>query len=188
MKVALHTCCGPCALEPFDSLAEAHDLLVVFANPNIQPVGEYERRRDTLLEWAQRHGVEVREVDYEPSLWDEAVEGVRHTPGVRCERCYELRLRQAASVAREAGCDALATTLSVSPYQDAEAIDRVGRAVAREAGLAWLFEDFRPRYASATQRSRDAGMYRQNYCGCLPSRTEAEQERAARRERRRRGS
>lgn len=185
MKVALHACCGPCLIEPLDALAETHEVTVVFANPNIQPYDEYVRRRDTLQTWAAARALRVVEVTYEPDVWELAVRGVKDAPGRRCERCYELRLELVATEAARLGCDALATTLSVSPYQDAAAIDSAGRDAAARHGLAWLFEDYRPRYPEATRRAREAGMYRQNYCGCLPSRTEAESERARRRAERR---
>ena len=43
-----------------------------------------------------------------------------------------------------------------------------------------LFEDYRPFYDEATHRSREMGMYRQNYCGCRFSDVEAATERAER--------
>jgi epoxyqueuosine reductase len=186
MKVALHACCGPCLIEPLDALADKHEVVVVFANPNIQPVEEYELRRDTLRKWADGRGLETVEVRYEPDLWEAAVAGVRDEPGARCRRCYSLRLLQAAAEGHRLGCDALSTTLSVSPYQDAGAIDAAGIQAASEHGLVWLFEDYRSRYPEATRRSREADMYRQNYCGCLPSKAEAEEDRARRRAERRR--
>ncbi len=180
MRVALHACCGPCALEPLDALAAAHDVVLVFANPNIQPAEEYERRRRTIVEWARGHGIGIVEVRAAPGAWDEAVREVRDDAGGRCGRCYELRLGLVADRAAGLGCDALATTLSVSPYQDPGAIDAAGRRVASRAGLVWLAADYRERYPEATRRSRELGMYRQNYCGCLPSRAEAERARAER--------
>jgi len=186
VRVALHACCGPCLIEPLDALAEQHEVVVIYANPNIQPADEYELRYETLRQWADARGLQTVEVSYEPELWERAVAGVREAPGVRCRRCYALRLSQAAAEGARHGCEALSTTLSVSPYQDAEAIDAAGRVAAAEHGLVWLFEDYRPRYPEATRRSREAGMYRQNYCGCLPSKKEADEERARRRAERRR--
>lgn len=186
MKVALHACCGPCLIEPLDALTERHEVVVVFANPNIQPAEEYGLRRDTLREWAERHGLDIVETAYDPDVWEKIVEGVRDAPLLRCPRCYALRLQQVAAEAVRLGCDALTTTLSVSPYQDAGAIDEAGNRVASEHGLVWLFEDYRPHYPEATRRSREAGMYRQDYCGCLPSKAEADEARALRRAQRRR--
>ncbi|MBI5232568.1 MAG: epoxyqueuosine reductase QueH [Coriobacteriales bacterium] len=188
MRLALHACCGPCLLEPIDALsAEADEILVVYANPNIHPFEEYERRRDTLLAYASEHGIRVVEVAYDPTAWVSAVGEVVGDRAQRCRRCYRLRLAMAAAAAAEHGCDAIATTLTVSPYQDADSIAAEGRAAARDAGLAYVDRDFRDRYAEATRRSRDLGMYRQNYCGCVISDLEAREDREARRRQRREG-
>ena len=186
MKLALHACCGPCLLEPLDALAAEHDVTVVYANPNIHPLDEYERRRDTLLAWAGDRGVEVIEAPYEPEAWDRAVRGVEDDPSLRCRRCFELRLAMTAAVARETGCDAVATTLTVSPFQDHDSIVAAGTAACEPLGLRFLETDFRGRYREATRRSRELGMYRQNYCGCSRSRDEAEAERAERSARKKR--
>lgn len=99
----------------------------------------------------------------------------------RCRACYRLRLEELARYAHEHGFDAIGTTLSVSPYQYTSIIqEELERAAAHYDGLAALFEDFRPYYPNATKRSRDLGMYRQNYCGCAYSDKEAAAERAAR--------
>jgi predicted adenine nucleotide alpha hydrolase (AANH) superfamily ATPase len=93
--------------------------------------------------------------------------------------------------AREAaagGYDAFATTLTVSPYQDQDAIREAARVAAREAGVDYLDLDLADRYPDATRRSRELGMYRQRYCGCEPSIAEAEETRRGLREERRRGS
>lgn len=183
MRVALHACCGPCVIEPLDDLASQHEVTVVFANPNIEPEAEYARRWDALRSWADARGVSAVEVARVPGAWTDAVEGAGGQPGDRCARCYELRLRLTADEALRLGCEALSTTLSVSPYQDQDAIDRAGRAVARERGLRWLFDDYRARYPDAVRRSREADMYRQSYCGCHQSRLEAEARRDSRRAR-----
>jgi predicted adenine nucleotide alpha hydrolase (AANH) superfamily ATPase len=183
VRVLLHACCGPCLLEPYDALAAAaaHDVRVAYANPNIHPRSEYERRRDTLLEYASASGIGVEELPYEPEVWDEAVAGLEDRPGERCSACFRLRLGMVAQRAAELGYDAVATTLTVSPYQDAERIRSAGEEVCAEHGVAFLVTDFRDRYGEATRRSRELGMYRQNYCGCRYSDAEAAQEREERR-------
>lgn len=180
-RLLLHACCGPCLLEPLDALArEADEVTIIFANPNIHPAEEYARRRDTLAEYAARVGVAVVEVPYDREAWDEAVAPLASAGAQRCRACYRLRLTAAARYAAENGFDALATTLTVSPYQHHDAIREEGQAAARAAQIAWLDRDFRERYRNATARSRELGMYRQNYCGCVFSAAEAEGERAAR--------
>lgn len=181
MRVALHACCGPCLLEPLDALAAEHDIVVVYANPNIHPLAEYERRRDTLTSWTAENDIRVVELAYDPAEWMRAVSGVESDPSRRCEACFRLRLGKTAAWAAEMGFDAIATTLTVSPYQDAAAIERAGRASASEAGVDYIHRDFRERYPEATRRSRGLSMYRQNYCGCLLSEIEARQARERRR-------
>jgi len=180
VRVLLHACCGPCLLEPYDALVAEHEVTVCYANPNIHPVGEYRRRLETLREYAVPRGIPVIEEAYEPAEWMRAVAGVEDDPAQRCRRCFALRLGIAARRAVALGMDAVATTLTVSPYQDAAAIREAGERVCAEAGVRYLDTDFHERYHDATVRSRELGMYRQNYCGCLLSEIEAEQQRAER--------
>lgn len=185
MRVLLHACCGPCLLEPYDFYAadQGHDVEVVYANPNIHPVAEYERRRDVLLDHAGQAGIPVCEVAYDPAEWMRAVAGVERDQASRCRACFGLRMRLAATEAASGGFDAIATTLTVSPYQDLQAIREAGEQAAREAGVVYLHHDLTGRYREATRRSRELGMYRQNYCGCLLSELEARAERAEKRRR-----
>jgi len=181
VRVILHACCGPCLLEPLDALSEGHDVTVCYANPNIAPFEEYVRRRDVLLGYADSAHVPVLEVPYQPDRWLAAVSGVERDPAHRCRACFRLRLGLVATEAQRGGYDAVATTLTVSPYQDPDAIREAGEEVCAAEGVHFLVTDFRDRYPEATRRSRELGMYRQNYCGCEPSRAEAEAARARRR-------
>lgn len=116
---------------------------------------------------------------------DHAPADARRAREARCRACYRLRFEEAARYAREHGFDTLGTTLSVSPYQYTTIIrEELERAAAAE-GLTAHFEDYRPFYEEATRRSREGGMYRQNYCGCRFSAEEAAAEREERRAARR---
>ncbi len=95
----------------------------------------------------------------------------------RCRACYRMRLEQSARYAAENGFDALGTTLSVSPYQYTDIIAEELERACDNVDIRAFFEDYRPYYDEATRRSREAGMYRQNYCGCHYSLEEAEAER-----------
>lgn len=183
-RLLLHACCGPCLLEPLDVLlGEADSVTVAFANPNIHPAEEYERRRDTLLAYAKQAGVEVAVLPYDRAAWDAQVAPLASAGAERCRACYRLRLGIAARFAAENGFDALSTTLSVSPYQQHDAIQQEGERAAGEVGIAWLRRDFRERYRDSVVRSRELGMYRQNYCGCDFSRGEAAAQREERKAR-----
>ena len=181
MKLLLHACCGPCSLEPWRILsAEGHDISIAYIDPNIHPAEEYERRFQTIRVWAEGEHIELIEGEYDPDTWERTAGIFGTDREARCRACYRLRFERTARLARERGFDGISTTLSVSPYQFTGIIaEELGRA-ARGCGLEAVFKDFRPNYPEATRRSRELGMYRQNYCGCHFSYLEAEEERAAR--------
>ncbi len=182
MRLLLHACCGPCLIEPLEEFsASADELTIVYANSNIHPAEEYERRRDTLRAYAESVDATVIELPYDPAAWMVAVGPLARSGTERCRACYRLRLSEAARYAAENDCDALATTLTISPYQDSDGIREEGQAAASAAGIEWVDRDFRDSYGEATRRSRELGMYRQNYCGCILSDVEAREQRAARR-------
>lgn len=187
MRIMLHACCGPCLLEPYDALAELAEVTVCYANPNIHPPVEYERRRDTLAAYADGAGIKVIELPYDPEVWAAAVEGFEDDKAARCRACYGLRIGMVAEEALRLGYDAVATTLTVSPWQDPDGIREAGEAACAARGVAFLVTDYRERYPEATRRSRELGMYRQSYCGCARSLVEADAERAARKAERARG-
>jgi epoxyqueuosine reductase len=180
MRLLLHACCGPCLIEPLDRLGSVHDVVVAYANSNIHPRAEYERRRDTLTAYARSQSVAAFELPYEPASWARAAGAVAGDRRRRCRACFALRLGAVAAHAAAEGFDAFATTLTVSPYQDADALRSAAEEAAGEHGVAYLDTDFREAYPDAVRRSREFGMYRQNYCGCLLSQVEAERERAVR--------
>lgn len=204
MKLLLHACCGPCSLEPTRILrAAGHDLTIAYLNSNIAPAAEYVRRRDTLRAWAAGERVPVIEGAYKPEAWEAAAGRVGEAALAaaggdvlrcameaslresRCRACYRLRFEEAARLAAEQGFDAVGTTLSVSPYQFTDVIREELERAAAQVGVNALFEDYRPFYDEATRRSREGGMYRQNYCGCRFSDAEAAAEREERRAARR---
>ena len=160
---------------------EGHDVTVFYANSNIAPRSEYEKRLAELRGYAASRGFPVIEGVYAPEKWErtvapvaEAVEAGEAARRERCRACYRLRLEEAAAAAAAGGYDALASTLAVSPYQFSDILhEELDRACAH-AGVAAHFQDWRPYYDEATRISRELGMYRQNYCGCRYSVAEAE--------------
>lgn len=179
----LHACCGPCSLEPVRLLQEeGFSLTIAYVNPNIQPEEEYARRLDTLSRWACDRGLTVLEGACDRGAWEREVACWGTNRPARCAACYRLRLREAARMAVEGGFECLSTTLAVSPYQLFEACGRELGLACAQAGLAAVWRDFRPYYPKATERSRELGMYRQNYCGCRFSAAEAALERSEARE------
>lgn len=184
VKLLLHACCCPCTLEPLRLLLEeGHDITIAYMNSNIHPPAEYERRRDVLLDFAREQGLSVVEGIYDPKAWARtagALGASLEHRAERCRACYRLRLEEACHYAAANGFAGVATTLTVSPYQYTETIREELQRACEPYGLAAVFRDYREQYAEATRRSKAMGMYRQNYCGCVFSQVEAEEEREAR--------
>ena len=169
MKLLLHACCAPCLLVPYDALSGEHEVEVFFCNPNIFPAEEHNRRRSALLEYAKTRGIIVHEEAYDPRMWLSSVAAGARDREARCADCYQLRMIATARFAQARGFDAIASTLTVSPYQQQDAIRLAGRQAAGQFGLVYLDTDFRQSFQDAASRSRELGIYRQNYCGCLLS-------------------
>ncbi|MEL7603762.1 MAG: epoxyqueuosine reductase QueH [Bacillota bacterium] len=185
-SLLLQCCCGPCSSYVLEYLSRYFDLTLLFYNPNIQPQAEYDRRLETLRQLMARDsaGVRLLDCDYDGAAFTAAARGLEAEPegGARCTACFALRLRETAKRAREEQFDYFCTTLSVSPHKDAERINLLGEALEAEYGVKWLPSDFKKRggYARSVALAKDYGLYRQAYCGCLFSRTEAEKTMAGR--------
>lgn len=166
-RVLLHVCCGPCAIIPASKLLDEGAVLTgLFYNPNIHPTGEYLRRRDTALQVADRLGFPLLLLDEEtdPSVYFRRVAGNERN---RCFHCYHIRLERTESLARSQGFDSFTSTLLYSRFQKYEMILSLGRVLARDNGPRFLDRDFRPGWSEGIRLSKDWGLYRQNYCGCL---------------------
>lgn len=174
MRILLHTCCGPCSIFPVSVLrAEGHRVTACYANPNIHPYREWEKRLATLREYLAAEGVDL-EVDdrYDLKGYLAAVLPLADDPARRCPACYRIRLAEVARRAAEGGYHAFSTTLLVSPYQKHEAVAEAGHQAGRACGVSFYYRDFRPGWKEAVRVSRELGMYRQGYCGCLFSERE----------------
>ena len=183
----LHACCGPCSSYVLETLYKYFDITVLYYNPNIYPEEEYQRRFAELQKLyltfppALEGKVKVVELDYEPEDFYSAIK-VKEEPeiaqeeekGERCRRCYELRLRRSFEYACTSHFDYFCTTLSISPFKDAEKINVIGEQLEREAegkGPHWLPSDFKKKggFKRSLEISEEYGMYRQEYCGCVYS-------------------
>lgn len=189
-RVLLHTCCGPCSLMPVKMLRdEGFEVTGYFANPNIHPVSEYLRRRETMLEAADRLAL--------PMLWqDDAYNipgwlAVVHTLDIadnigfaRCRYCYESRLTLTHAVASLEGFDFFTSTLLYSRYQQHEMLAQLGAEIGSPAStsaddpesvsdgtnrhkVAFLYRDFRPHWQEGIDLSKEWNLYRQKYCACI---------------------
>ena len=180
-RILLHACCGPCAIMCVESLRqEGFEVTGYFANPNIHPVSEYFRRREAMEQVADRLSLPMIWQDdaYNLPGWLDMVHGLGIADNAgyaRCRYCYESRLALTCAVASAHGFDAFTTSLLYSRHQQHEMIREVGETVAAsgeyaaDSGHVAAFEyrDFRPFWQDGIDRSKDWGLFRQNYCACI---------------------
>lgn len=182
----LHSCCAPCSSYCMEYLREYFRLTVFYYNPNITEREEYRKRVQEELRLIEAYNmrgkkIEVIEGDYEPDRFLEMAKGLETCAegGERCFGCYELRLRKTAELAKKMNFDYFTTTLTISPLKNAAKLNEIGERLAEEYGVRWLPSDFKKRggYQRSIELSKEYGLYRQNYCGCVFSKKEAEQDR-----------
>ncbi len=183
-RLFLHCCCAPCSSYVLEYLHAFFEITVFFYNPNITQEVEYEKRKKELLRYLSEvpYGgeIHVQEAGYEPQRFLEAAKGHEEDAerGVRCERCFRLRLEETARRAKEGMFDYFCTTLSISPHKDAALLMQLGEALAEKYGVSYLPSDFKKRdgYKRSIALSKEYGLYRQDYCGCLYSAAARERE------------
>ena len=176
-RLLLHSCCAPCSSYVLEYLSRYFYITVLYYNPNIFPPSEYAlraREQESLISRMDFvYPVAFLEGSYRPETFYEAVKGLEGEPegGKRCEKCYELRLLEAAKEAKAGDYDYFTTTLTISPLKSADKLNEIGRRLGTEYGVAYLPSDFKKRdgYKRSTQLSKEYGLYRQDYCGCVYS-------------------
>ena len=167
MKLLLHTCCAPCSVYCIKSLRkEGIEPVVYWFNPNIHPYVEYKTRRDTLKEYTASIGVQAI-FDENYGLKDFCKNVINDLENRCVKYCYRVRLEQTAKYAKENGYDTFSTTLLISPYQNHEALKKIGEEMAEKYGLTFLYRDFRQGFRQGQTEARELGLYMQKYCGCI---------------------
>lgn len=178
----LHACCAPCSSYVLEYLSKSFDITLLFYNPNISPEEEYIFRKNELIrltnEMPLPAKIEVITEEYDASEFYSMANGLEDLPegGERCKKCYRLRLARAAEIAKRLGFDYFTTTLSISPYKNAEWLNTIGCEEGEARGVKYLFSDFKKKngYKRSCELSEEYRLYRQNYCGCEFSKKAAE--------------
>ena len=173
-KLLLHICCAPDATLPWPELKlEGYEVTGFFYGDNIHPREEYEKRVEALLSLSDFLGEKPILRSYQPEIWIDETAELKDEPerGKRCMKCFELQLEAAAKYAKENGYKFLSTTLTISPHKDPEYINSVGEKLSQKSGLKWIDTVWRKDngFKKSVEKSRELGLYRQNYCGCIYS-------------------
>ena len=171
MKILLHICCAPCAIYPVKELrSKGLEVTGFFFNHNIHPYREYRQRLDTVAEYAAMIDLEV--IYRDEYRLEDFLGAVAAKPEARCLYCYASRLEVAAATAAELGFEAYSSSLLYSRYQKHDEIRALGEQIGGEYGVAFHYEDFRPGWQEGIRLSKELGLYRQQYCGCIYSEKE----------------
>jgi len=174
-SLLLHSCCAPCSSYVLEYLSQYFKITVYYYNPNIFPKEEYEYRikeQQKLIDLLPaKYKVEFIPSDYTPIDFFQISEGLERERegGMRCIKCYRLRLEEAAKLAKRMKFDYFTTTLSISPMKDAAALNIIGKELEKEYGMKYLISDFKKKdgYKRSVVLSKQYGLYRQDYCGCI---------------------
>ena len=190
-KVFLHSCCAPCSSYCMEYLRQYFDVTVFYYNPNIMNEEEYRKRvaeQQRLIESYNQmderivtkgaegeiiknlYKISFVEGAYDVGRYLDTIKGLEDCKegGSRCGRCFDLRLRETARVAKEMRMDYFTTTLTISPLKNAQLINQLGTQIGEEMGIAFLPSDFKKNngYLRSIELSKEYDLYRQDYCGC----------------------
>jgi len=174
-KLLLHSCCAPCSGEVMEAIhASGIEYSIFFYNPNIHPKREYLLRKEENIRFAEQHGIEFIDADYDTDNWFERVKGLEWEPerGERCTKCFDMRFERTALYAEEHGFPAISSSLGISRWKNMEQINDCGRRAASRYDNM-VYWDYNWRKGGGAQRmieiSKREGFYQQEYCGCVYS-------------------
>ena len=173
-KLLLHSCCGPCSTTVLSFLEKYFDIIVYYYNPNIEPIEEYEKRKNEQIRFIKefnKPSITFLEGLYENDKFRECSKGLENEleGGARCVSCFKLRLEKTALKAKELNCDYFGTTLTVSPHKNSKIINEIGKHLEEKYNIKFLYSDFKKKdgYKKSIILSKEYNLYRQDYCGCL---------------------
>ena len=202
----LHSCCAPCSSYVLEYLRQYFQITVFYYNPNISEEAEYRKRVaeekrliEQMNQLALEYGNQIAflEGDYDSDKFLKKIKGLEHCKegGERCEQCFRIRLAETVREANKRGYDFFTTTLTISPLKNAELINQIGQQMAEmlaseecqsilpmRACSLYLPSDFKKKngYKRSLELSREYDLYRQDYCGCIFSKMQREQEKIQR--------
>lgn len=180
----LHSCCAPCSSYVLEYLSQYFEITVLYYNPNIYPEEEYYKRvreqRSLIERMETAHPIHLIEGRFDTKEFYDAVRGLEHIHegGERCHACFRLRLGEAARIAAQGNFDYFTTTLTISPLKNAEKLNEIGEELAAAYQIRWLPSDFKKKngYRRSVELSAEYGLYRQDYCGCVFSLRERQEQ------------
>ena len=183
-SLLLHACCAPCSTACLERLADFFKVTIFYYNPNITDENEYKKRIEEIKKLLTlinpKYKVELLEGEYNPKLFLDMSKGLEMEPerGKRCYKCYEMRLKETANIASKLGFNNFCTTLTLSPHKNSDWINEIGEKLDKEYVSNYLYSDFKKKegYKRSIELSKKYNLYRQDYCGCIYSKRDKQEE------------
>ena len=183
-SLLLHACCAPCSTACLERLANYFKVTIFYYNPNITEKHEYQKRIEEIKKLLTlinpKYEVKLLEGDYNPKVFLDMSKGLEMEPerGKRCYKCYELRLEETAKIATKLGFNNFCTTLTLSPHKNSDWINEIGSNLDKEYESNYLYSDFKKKegYKRSIELSKKYDLYRQDYCGCIYSKRDKQEE------------
>ena len=170
-NILLHACCAPCSAYCMQKLTElGFEPVIYFYNPNIFPENEFNKRLEELKDYCNKMQYELLVEQQDSNIWYDYISGLEEEEekGLRCDRCFELRLTMSAIKALKLDIPVFTTTLTISPHKNSKKIIEIGTSLAKKYELNFLDIDFKKQdgFVKTMQIAKGENFYRQNYCGC----------------------
>lgn len=173
-KLLLHACCAPCSSYCIEYLSNYFDITIYYYNPNIDTEEEFNKRVNELNKFVNSfntiNSVNIVVEKYDNNEFETVIKGreLDEEGSNRCFICYELRMDKAAKYAKDNNYDYFTTTLSISPYKNANKLNEIGEKLENKYSIKYLYADFKKKdgYRRSIELSKKFGLYRQDYCGC----------------------
>jgi len=171
MKVLLHVCCANCAIYPIDNMREEGlEVMGFFYRHNIHPYTECLRRQEALEAYAEQ--IKFKVIYQEGYDLEGFIRNVAFRESERCNYCYHDRLKSTALLAKRGKFDYFSSTLLYSKHQQHDLIRSMGESIGKSVGVPFLYRDYREGWKEGIECSKQIGLYRQQYCGCIYSEKE----------------
>ncbi len=174
-KLLLHACCAPCSSAVLERIANHFKITIFYYNPNITSKEEYDKRIEEIKKLISivkpKYKIDLIEGNYDKEKFLEISKGLENEPerGKRCYKCYNLRLEETARIAEELNYPYFCTTLTLSPHKRVDWLNEIGERLNNEYTPTYLYSDFKKKegYKRSIVLSKEYGLYRQDYCGCI---------------------
>jgi hypothetical protein len=149
---------------------EGLEVMGFFYRHNIHPYTECLKRQQALETYAEQINLKV--IYQEGYDLEGFIQNVVFRESERCNYCYHDRLRSTALLARRGKFDHFSSTLLYSKHQKHELIRSMGESIGKSVGVPFLYRDYREGWKEGIECSKQIGLYRQQYCGCIYSEKE----------------